>query len=267
MLSDLEFRNMFAEIASQTAESKVSVKISTDASSRMIGTFTSQFLKSANLPDDTAIGTLSKRAKFAYIVGLALFVKEQGYANTIVEQVLNRVSKIPKGKFTSIMGKARTLFVLRKCREYDIRLDRMAKRQSGAIKALRDGKHTTVYKRGGTAHWPTILDVDGCASATQFMLHVAETHGKPVYGADGSITNWPPGIDEQFSKAIVTRRNAEATWLEIGKQVVADTANVFGARGSRTDWTVELDPLLCVASTYQHVDMDEDDDDEEIDII
>lgn len=263
MLSELDFRNMFADISSQAAESKVSVKISTDASSRMIGEFTGQFLKSANLPDNTAISTLSKKGKMAYVVGLCLFVKEQGYANTIVEQVLNRVSRLPKGKFASIMAKAKTLFTLRKCREYELRIDRMAKRQSGAIKALKDGKHTTVYKRGGVAHWPTIVDIDGCGSATALITSVRETHGNPVYDEQGKITNWPPGMDEKVSQAIICRRNAESTWIAVGKQVVSDLSAVFGDRGSRTSWTVELDPLLCVASTYQHVEMDEDEDDDE----
>ena len=266
MLSELDFRNMFADISSQTSESKVSVKISTDASSRMIGDFTAQFLKAANLPNDTAIKTLSKKAVFAYIVGLALFVKERGYANGIVEQVLNRVSKIPKGKFTSIMAKAKTLYTLRRCREYELRIDRMSKRQAGAIKALLEGKHTTVYKRGGTVHWPTVLDVDGCASATTTIQHIGEKYGPPKYDDAGKITNWPAGIDEQVSDAIVKRRNAEQAWIEIGKQVNADRSDVFGVRGSRTDWTIELDPMLCVASTYQHIDMDEDDDDVEIDV-
>lgn len=269
MLSELDFRNMFADISTQTSESKVSVKISTEASSRMIGDFTAQFLKAANLPDNTPIGTLSKKATMAYAVGLTLFVKERGYANQICEQVLRMCVKMPKGKFTSIMAKAKTLYTLRKCREYEVRIDRMSKRQSGAIKALKEGKHTTVYKRGGTAHWPTIVDIDGCGAATALIANVKEMHGNPVYNEAGKIANWPPGMDEKVGAAIVTRRNAEATWIAVGKQVVADLASVFGERGSRTDWSLELDPLLCVASTYQHIDVedDEDEDDEEIEMI
>lgn len=264
-LSDLDFRNMFAEVATQTSESKVSVKISTDASSKMTTEFTSRFLQAANLPDNTAIGALSKRQRFAYIVGLALFVKEQGYSNTIVEQVLCRVTSIPKGKFTSIMGKAKTLFILRKCRECELRVDRMTKRQSGAIKALNDGKVVTEYKRGGTAHWPTILDIDGCAAATAYIMNVKETLGPPKYDADGKITNWTEAVQKKVEDAIVIRRNAEQTFLETGKLVKAEVSKVFGVRGSRSEWDVVLDPVLCVASTYHHEDteMDEDDDTEE----
>jgi hypothetical protein len=264
VLSELDYRGLFDEISSQSAKSKVSVQISTEASSTLTHDYTAQFLKERNLPDDTAIGTLSKNARMAYIVGFALYVKEQGHSNKVVAQVLNRISKIKPEQIASIMLKAKSQFVMNQAREYDIRIDQMEKNQAGAIKALLDESVSTTYKRKGPVHWPTMLNVDGCGNVTAFIRDVAEKHGPPKYGEDGSVTNWPAGLDELVAKAIQSRTDAETTWKEVGKKIGIALSSTFGSRGKKATWDLELDPLLCVAADVQFdVDFDDDDETEE----
>lgn len=264
-LGDLDFRNMFADIVSQTAESKVSTEISLEASTRLTGEFTDTFLRSRNLPSDTLISKMSKIDKSNYVDGLALHIKKAGHSNKIVGQVLSRVAHIRADKLPGFLLRAKVLLILQVARENGLRIDKMDKNRAGAIKALMDGNVITKYKKKGPVHWPTVTNLDDCGTTTAKIKRVIERFGEPKYGVNGEITNWSPEVCKLVDELRTARLNAEDTWRMIGLEVQTEVSKVFGQRARKGTFDIDLDPLLCVASNYEHdADELEDDSDDEV---
>jgi hypothetical protein len=262
-LGDLDFRNLFADIVSQTAESKVSTEISIEASTRLTGEFTDTFLKSRNLPPNTLISQMSKIDKSNFVDGLALHIKKAGHSNKIVGQVLSRVAKIRADKVAGFLLRAKVLLILQVARDNGLRIDKMDKNRAGAIKALMEGTVITRYKKKGPVHWPTVTNLDDCGTTTAKLKRVIERFGEPKYGPNGEIENWSPEVCKLVDDLRTARLNAEETWRMIGAEVSTEVAKVFGQRARKGTFDIDLDPLLCVASNYEH-NMEELEDDDEV---